>query len=81
MKKTPKLSPLKDKPLRNPGQSLDEKFDDLSYDHILAPLMIAAFLVVMAGVEWLRYYFPQKPTPLLYSAIAILGIGYAALRV
>jgi hypothetical protein len=73
-------SPLKDKPLRNPGQSLDEQLHDLALDKIAAPLLMTIFLVCLAGIEWWRYYFPQQPNPTLYTLIAFLGIGYAAFQ-
>jgi len=78
--KNTKRSPIKDKPLRNPGQSLDEQWNDLVYDKIFAPIVMALFLVLFAGLEWWRYFFPQQSSPVLGSAIALLGIGYATLR-
>jgi hypothetical protein len=75
-----KRSPLKDKPLRNPGQSLDQERFDRVYDRVLTPFSIAAFLVVLAGLEWWRYYLPHPPNPVLYSLFAFIGVGYAAWR-
>lgn len=71
-------SPLSGRPSRHRRQSMDEQRLGLAYDNFLAPHMMALFLVVMAGLEWWRYYFPQNPTPILYSIIAVLGGGYAA---
>lgn len=76
-----KRSPLKDKPLRNPGQSLDEQLDEIIDDKVCAPLLIALILVVLAGLEWWRYYFTQKPSPYLYTVGTLLGIGYAAFQI
>lgn len=70
-----KRSPLKDKPLRNPGQSLDEQRLDLVYDKVTAPAMMAVFLVMLAVLEWWRYYFSQEPNPILYTVGALVGIG------
>lgn len=78
--KSIKRSPLKDKPLRNPGQSLDEQFNDLAYDKIIGPLIVALYLLILAGLEWSRYYFPQEPRPVLYTAFALLGIGFGAFQ-
>lgn len=71
-------SPLKDKPLRNPGQSLDEERFDLAYDRIFTPFAIAVLLVILAAIEWWRYFNPHPPKPVLYSVFALLGVGYAA---
>lgn len=81
MVKDKKRSPIKDKPLRNPGQSLNEQFDELAIDKITLPLTIALFLVVLAGHEWSRYYFPQKPSPILYTVGALVGVTYAAYQI
>lgn len=32
-----KRSPLKGRPLRNPGQSLDDQIQDFTYDYLLWP--------------------------------------------
>lgn len=76
-----KRSPIKDRPLRNPGQSLDEQLDELVIDKITQPLVIALFLVVLAGSEWWRYYFPGKPSPILYTFGAVVGVGYAVFQI
>jgi len=81
MAKIEKRSPLKDKPLRNPGQSLDEQRDDLLYNKVLAPSLYALFLVLLAGLEWGRYYFPQKPSPIFFTIVAVFGIGYAVIQI
>lgn len=75
-----KRSPLKDPPLRNPGQSLDEQIRDITYDDIGGPLLFALFLVLMAAFEWFRYLRPLAPSPTLYSLIAISGVGFAVYR-
>lgn len=74
-------SPLKSKPLRNPGQSLDEQIRNLIYDQISAPLFLAVIAVLFAGLEWLRYFHPQDPAPVVYSFGAILVLMYAAYRI
>ncbi len=75
-----KRSPLKDKPLRNPGQSLDEQIHDLISDYIVGPMVFALFLVLVAVLEWLKYLGSIPPKPLLYSVPAALAIGYALFR-
>jgi hypothetical protein len=79
--KNDKRSPIKDNPLRNPGQSLDEQLNELVIDKVTQPLVIALVLVVLAGTEWSRYYFPQKPSPILYTVGALVGVGYAAFQI
>ena len=54
-----KRSPLKDRPLRNPGQSLDEQRHDLVNDSMLWPMVFAVTMILFAAWEWLRYYHPK----------------------
>ncbi|QSI28905.1 NERD domain-containing protein [Variovorax sp. RKNM96] len=74
-------SPLKDKPLRMPGQSVAEEREELLDNTVSQPLMLALFLVLLAGLEWYRLYFNMTPSPVIFSIGAGLGIGYAALRI
>src|SRR5690349_19551680 len=79
MKKT-STSPLKDAPLRNPGQSLDAKIDDLRLD-MVQPFLVATMLVALSAMEWLRWYRNDPPHPILFSFLAIGGIAYAVIRI
>jgi hypothetical protein len=70
-------SPLKDKPLRNPGQSLRDERMDILFDKLMAPLMLSMLLVMLAAVEWGRYYFPSPSRPWVTTVCAALGVAYA----
>ena len=74
-------SPLTARPLRTPGQSINEEISDVAYDGVLAPLLLAIFLAVMAALEWWRYYMNMKLSPWLYTIAAIAVVVYAAVRV
>lgn len=75
-----KRSPFKAKPLRFPGQSLEERKSDLMDNRVLLPLLVAGFLILMAVVEWLRTVFPMSPSPKLWTGIAMIGVGWATYR-
>ncbi|MGR8998610.1 MAG: hypothetical protein ACU88J_06135 [Gammaproteobacteria bacterium] len=47
-------SPLKDKPLRTPGESLDKKIMDLIYDEVIQYLLISLLLMITAMMEWIH---------------------------
>ena len=79
MKKRTTISPLKDAPLRNPGQSLDVQIDDLTTD-MLGPILMATMFVTLSAMEWFRWYRDDRPHPLLYSLVAGIGIIYAIFR-
>lgn len=74
-------SPLKDKPLRLPGQSVQEEREDLLENAIGQPLTLALFLIVIAGLEWWRFYTNMKPSPVLFTGGAVLVAAYAGFRV
>jgi hypothetical protein len=68
-------SPLKEKPLRNPGQSLDEQLDQIKWNmllFLLAPLL----LVFLAIWEWWRWYLKSPPQPITATILAIILLGY-----
>ncbi|MGD0283432.1 MAG: nuclease-related domain-containing protein [Dissulfurispiraceae bacterium] len=78
-----KKTPFKEKPLRLPGQSLDEemqrlldKMDDIAF----LPLV----LLFLAFMEWWRWYFKVPAdfkAAALFSILAILAGVYAAVRI
>ena len=36
------------------GQSVNDEMDDVTYDGLLSPLLLALFTIVLAGLEWWR---------------------------
>ncbi|SRR6266545_3511333 len=75
-----KRSPLKDRPLRNPGQSLDEQIRDLASDYAHGPAVFALFMVLVTALEWLKYYHSLPPKPWFYSSVAAPAVFYAVWR-
>lgn len=71
-------SPLKDKPLRNPGQSIREQRLDFAYDKVLVPALLAFVMLYVAGTDWFRYFYPLKSMPWVTTLMALGVIGYAA---
>lgn len=70
-------SPLKDKPLRNPGQSVREQRLDFAYDKVWVPAVMAFLLLYVAGTDWFRYFFPLKSIPWFTTLMALGAVGYA----
>lgn len=66
--------------LRSPGQSLDEEMQDILYDDIYPYLVVSAMLIVIASIEWSEQIFNKPPTPWLWTSIALITIGYCAIR-
>jgi hypothetical protein len=71
-------SPLKDKALRNPGQSVREQRLSFAYDKVFAPTLMAFVMVYVAGTDWYRYFFPLGSMPWVTTLMALGTIGYAA---
>jgi len=70
-------SPLKDKPLRNPGQSVREQRFELFADKLLAPGLLVMLFSFWALIEWVRYFVPSPPKPWIPSIVVIAAIAYA----
>jgi hypothetical protein len=75
---TPRLrSPLKLKPLRLPGQSLDEAIETLFWDELGPPLLFAFILTILAAFEWLTALTRVPPQPWLFTGFAVAASLYA----
>jgi len=70
-----KRSPLKENPLRYPGQSLDEQLDQIKWD-MLSFLLVPLLLVFLAIWEWWRWYLKSPPHPIPATILAIILLGY-----
>ncbi len=69
-------SPLKDKPLRLPGQSLEKQKEAL-FDDKLVPAF-GAFVVAFAfaASEWTRFFWPRPPSPWLWTFVALVTLAF-----
>lgn len=75
-------SPLdRARPLRVAGQSLDEEIHEFTYDHLLAPVLLALMMTVMAALEWWRHVHEMKLNPWAYTWVALMSVGYAVYKV
>lgn len=74
-------SPLKDKPLRLPGQSLEREREEYIEKQVQDPLLFALFLAVLAGMEWWRFYMDMKPNPVIFTLAAGVAAVYAGVRI
>lgn len=74
----PTRSPIKDKPLRSPGQSLEEERRNLFEDKIIPAFLLAAMAIILAAMEWVHEVMGSPPQPVLFTLMAAIAIGYAA---
>lgn len=79
MKKAPlpHRSPLKEAPLRNPGQGLDEWISSLFSNWMTGYGVVVAGLVFLAIMEWVGALANLPRLPWLYTIIAAIAIGFA----
>lgn len=80
MKKN-KKSPLKDKPLRYVGQSLDERIDKLIYEDGVIYLFASFYFVIIAGFEWLRFFKNPPPIPKFMTFVAFIAIIVSVVKI
>jgi len=70
-------SPLKDRPLRNPGESLDKKIQDFLLDEIFVYWILATLFVCIGIMEWYKSIFSMPPMPWTMTIIATFTVGLA----
>lgn len=73
-------SPIKQKPLRFPGESNTDIIND-RLDSLLAWVFFPAYLILMAGLEWWRYFYPRDPVPVPMTVLAIVAVMVSAIKI
>lgn len=68
--KVAKRSPLKEKPLRYAGQSLDDALDDSAMNGLYWFLVGSLSILLLIG-DWIRYYYPQPPVKPWFLTIVV----------
>src|ERR1051326_3461823 len=75
-----KESPLRRKPLRLPGQSLQEDADRVFEDEIMNYVVASVFIVVLALIDWIRWFFRLPNQPWVTTFLALVIIIYSITR-
>ena len=76
-----KKSPIKDNPLRYPGQSLDEEIKRILDDEILEYGFISIVFVMFALLEWWRWYKQLPPFPVVFTIFAVGIVIYSFFKI
>lgn len=74
-------SPLKAKPLRNPGQGIDKKIEETVTDAVFAYFLATAIFSAMACMEWVGYLTQAPRRPVLLSVVAGMAGVVGAWRI
>ena len=75
-----KPSKIKSRPLRNPGQSLDEEIERVVFDDFLGYFLFAGLFWLIAGLEWVGKYFHVARAPGTYAIIAGIATALCVLQ-
>jgi Nuclease-related domain len=79
-RKSKSRSPLKDPPLRQAGQSSDQRLQDLG-DGLLPWLLIPTVLGFMAALDWYRLGRDADPTPWAFAFTAVISAAVSAFMI
>lgn len=74
-------SPLREPPGRMPGQSLAEELAEQTYDQLLFWIMLAAWFVMAAATEWMRWLLDAPYHPVVATAVAGAACALAFWRI
>ncbi|MCK5862702.1 MAG: NERD domain-containing protein [Candidatus Hydrogenedentes bacterium] len=74
-------SPLKNKPLRYPAQSLDEEINRILTDEVFLWLLIPAIFAALTLQEWFRYFFSVQLHPLIFTIVTVGIIAFSVRKV
>lgn len=75
-----KKSPLKDKPLRNPGQSLDEQIQSILDGKVSEYIFITVVVLAFTLLEWIRWSLKLPYSPVGMTIAAMLVVPYCIFR-
>lgn len=73
-------SPLKAKPVRLPGQSIQEARFDLALDKVLLPMMITIMFFVIALISWVEELTGSSTSPWAWSVFFIISLAFLVFR-
>ncbi len=81
MRKNKTKSPLKDNPLRMPGQSLDNQLNKIIDEEVLFYLVLPAFLILFTIWNWLLWYqVIPIPNPIIMTVFTIAASIYVFIK-
>lgn len=75
--KSGSTSPIKDPPLRLPGQSLVEERARIWDDKVDPWALMAVFMIALAALEWVSFYRNDRFNAWLFSAVAAVALAIA----
>jgi len=80
VRKAGSKSPLREPPLRLPGQSIDERINRLSNGKLLNYLLFVLVFFLLASIGWVQALNQSRINPWLMSIVAAPVISYCAFQ-
>jgi len=80
VRKAGSKSPLREPPLRLPGQSIDERINRLSNGKLLNYLLFVLVFFLLAAIGWVQALNQSRINPWLMSIVAAPVISYCAFQ-
>ena len=80
VKKASSKSPLREPPLRLPGQSIDERINRLSNGKLLNYLLFALVFFLLVSIGWVQALNQSRINPWLMTIVAAPVIAYCVFR-
>ena len=72
-----KKSPIKSKPLRTPGQSVDELINKIRFEDMLDCIIWGVMTITFTAYEWWRWYTDAPYAPVLWGIITLVVVPYS----
>lgn len=75
-----KISPLKAKPLRNPGESLERRLTDIVLDKVIFHFMLIAVMFALVVFAWITHLQKSPMNPYFTMFLVAPVVGYSAYK-
>ncbi|MEX0901389.1 MAG: nuclease-related domain-containing protein [Pseudohongiellaceae bacterium] len=74
-------SPIKQKPLNNPGETLEREITEFKNEKLAGYALAITLLILLPAWEWYRWVFDPPVSPITVSVVSVVGIGFFLYRV
>ncbi|MBN1535590.1 MAG: NERD domain-containing protein [Anaerolineales bacterium] len=76
-----RYSPIKEKPLRLPGQSINDTIYDIQTEEMLFPIVYTTMLLALSINTWMNWLSKNLVQPYLITLVTIIVIIYSIIRI
>lgn len=80
MRRAERKSPLRERPLRTAGESLEGQIEELWIDGFFKWILVATVPPAVALVAWIHWITKTPPDLRFYSVVALVAFAYSLLR-